>query len=398
MPSSRRETSLADAVLIAALAGRSLAAAARRAGYRPLVADLFRDLDTRRDAERAIAVPGDPASGFRDEALLAALDELSAGQGNPVDLVYGSGFEARPDLLAELVRRHRLLGTGPAALEQIKNPATFFGLLDRLGIGHPETTLTAPAGARGWLVKRRGATGGGHVRPAGKTNYRPDCYFQKRAPGRPVSALFLADGLRALTLGFSEQWCSPRGPSTAFCFGGAVQPAPIDAGQAAGLDRAVRKVAGAVELLGLCSADFLLRDDGFDLLEVNPRPGATLDIFDRDPGAPLFELHRQACLGRLPQSWRGPARASGCAIVYAESPILLPTAHRWPRWAADRPAPGTRIGKDEPLCTVTASGRNPAEARRRALWRAGEILALSGASAPPVTERQIADKHAEAPV
>lgn len=398
MPSSRRESSLPDAVLIAALAGRSLAAAARRAGYRPLVADLFGDLDTRRDAKRAITVPGDLASGFQDDALLATLAELSAGEEDLVDLVYGAGFEARPNLLAELAKRHRLLGTRPAAAEQIKNPVAFFGLLDRLAIGHPETTLMPPATTRGWLVKRRGAMGGGHVRPVGKKNYPPDCYFQKRAPGRPVSALFLADGARALTLGFSAQWCSPPGPPSAFRFAGAVQPALIDAGQAADLERAVRKVAGAVELLGLCSADFLLRDDGFDLLEINPRPGATLDIFDRDPRAPLFELHRQACLGRLPQSWRGPARASACAIVYAGSPILMPTTQRWPRWTADRPAPGTRIGKDEPLCTVMASGRNPAEARRRTLWRADEILARFGTSDPRVPERQTAAMCAEATV
>jgi uncharacterized protein len=34
------------AILIAAITGRSLAAAARRAGFRPLVADLFNDADT----------------------------------------------------------------------------------------------------------------------------------------------------------------------------------------------------------------------------------------------------------------------------------------------------------------------------------------------------------------
>lgn len=398
MPSSRRESSLADAVLIAGLAGRSLAAAARQAGYRPLVADLFRDLDTRRDAERARAVPGDLAGGFNDDALLATLAQLAAGEEHLAGLVYGSGFEARPDLLAELARRYRLLGTGPAAAEQVKNPVAFSGLLERLGIGHPETTLTPPTAAQGWLVKRRGAMGGGHVRPVGKSDCPPDCYFQKQASGRPVSALFLADGVRALTLGFSEQWCSPGGPSTIFRFGGAAQPALIDATQAAELDRAVRKVASAVELLGLCSADFLLRDDGFDLLEINPRPGATLDIFDRDRQAPLFELHRQACLGRLPRSWRGPTRASACAVVYAERSIVVATTHRWPRWTADRPAPGTRIGINEPLCTVMASGRDAAEARRRALRRGDEVLALSEASDPPARERQFAGRFAVAPV
>ncbi|MDB5557347.1 MAG: hypothetical protein JWQ36_281, partial [Enterovirga sp.] len=38
---------MADAILILAQSGRALAAAARRAGLRPYVADLFGDEDTR---------------------------------------------------------------------------------------------------------------------------------------------------------------------------------------------------------------------------------------------------------------------------------------------------------------------------------------------------------------
>ncbi|MFC6049036.1 tetrahydromethanopterin C1 transfer protein, partial [Methylobacterium hispanicum] len=37
---------MTDAILIAAQSGRALAEAARRAGLRPLVADLFGDADT----------------------------------------------------------------------------------------------------------------------------------------------------------------------------------------------------------------------------------------------------------------------------------------------------------------------------------------------------------------
>ncbi len=61
----------APAVLIAALSGRALAACARRGGYRPLVADLFGDLDTRELAEACERVPGSLARGFAHDALLA---------------------------------------------------------------------------------------------------------------------------------------------------------------------------------------------------------------------------------------------------------------------------------------------------------------------------------------
>jgi len=51
-------------------------------------------------------------------------------------------------------------------------------------------------------------------------------------------------------------------------------------------------------------------------LEVNPRPGATLDIFDAPPG--LFGLHVAACAGRLERGWRAPPGAAASAIAYAD--------------------------------------------------------------------------------
>ena len=65
-------------LLIAAASGRALAAGARRAGFTPLVADVFDDADTRepRGCDRRA---GDLAAGFEGARLIAALDELSRG-------------------------------------------------------------------------------------------------------------------------------------------------------------------------------------------------------------------------------------------------------------------------------------------------------------------------------
>ena len=80
-------------------------------------------------------------------------------------------------------------------------------------------------------------------------------------------------------LGFSEQWSAPADGEAWFRFGGAVQPASLAPQQSRGgrLSEAATRVVHAAGLVGLNSVDFLfLRDDGFDLLEVNPQPGATL--------------------------------------------------------------------------------------------------------------------------
>src|SRR5215207_7532455 len=88
----------AESLLIAAISGRALAAAARRAGYRPLVADFFCDTDTVALAERTQMLPGDLQQGVDGQRLIEALHQL-AGHDLPVAVVLGSGFERKPEMV-----------------------------------------------------------------------------------------------------------------------------------------------------------------------------------------------------------------------------------------------------------------------------------------------------------
>ena len=262
-------------------------------------------------------------------------------------MVYGSGLEGRPALLAALAR-HRLLGTAPATVARLKDPFDFAALCRDCGVPHPEVAL-APDAAGAWLEKRAGAGGGAHVRPA-RGRVRPPRYVQRRVAGRPVSALLLGDGARAMVLGFSEQWAAPA-PGAPFRYGGAVRPAALAAAEAAALAAAGARVAAAAGAVGLVSADFLLREDGFDLLEINPRPGASLDVF---AGARLFALHVAACEGRLPDRPPDLPGAAAAAVVYAPRPLAVPDRFAWPDWTADRQRPGP-VAAGMPLCTVRAT-------------------------------------------
>jgi NAD(P)-dependent dehydrogenase (short-subunit alcohol dehydrogenase family) len=81
--------------LLVALSGRALAVAARRAGRRTVVADLFGDTDTRASAEASLVVEGDFDDGFDAAALLAAAERLApASPTARFGLVYGSGLES----------------------------------------------------------------------------------------------------------------------------------------------------------------------------------------------------------------------------------------------------------------------------------------------------------------
>ncbi len=201
-------------------------------------------------------------------------------------------------------------------------------------------------------------------------------YLQQRIAGQPISALLLANGRDAQVLGFSEQWAAPL-PGRPFRYGGAVRPAALGPALASDMAASAARVASASGLIGLNSADFLVRQDGFTLLEVNPRPGATLDIFaEAEPM--LFDMHVRACTGRLPEAMPVFPGAAGSEVVYVPRRCALPEGFAWPDWAADRQPPGIAVPAEGPLCTVQARADDAKSVRRLLRERVAEILRLAG--------------------
>ncbi|WP_236784123.1 ATP-grasp domain-containing protein [Azospirillum humicireducens] len=365
-------------VLLVALSARALAGSAGRSGMSVTALDLFADTDTEAMANRCFALPSrrlrlpGPALG----RVLAAPDLRG------VPLVYGAGFEDRPDLLEALERDRPVIGNSAATVAMLKDPSALAALLGRLGIPHPDIATSPPVDSGGWLTKHAGASGGGHIRPAGR-RVPAGHYLQRRVPGRPVSLLFLADGRRVLPVGFSRQWVAPA-PRQPFRYGGAVGPlpvVPIDRGAAAGMTAAVSRITAEVGLVGLNSADFLAGPGGWCLLEINPRPGATLDLFDRPPMPGLLGLHMAACSGDLPQELPALSGCRAALVVYARTPVRLDGGMRWPDWTADRPRSPAHVLPGAPFCTVLADAAGVVEARRLAGRRARDLFRLHALAA-----------------
>jgi uncharacterized protein len=362
-----------DRVLIAAASGRALAASARRAGYAPLVADVFGDDDAVGLAAAHAHLGKESMRDIGETELITAIDTLAAAGDEPLGVVWGTGFEDRPDLLALLAQRRRLLGNGAEIVARLKDPLQFARLCAACGIAHPEISLSRPRDAAGWLVKRRGGSGGSHIRFAADVREpAANSYYQRRHSGAPVSLLFLADGRRVMPLGFSAQWGWPT-RSQPFRYGGAVRPAMLSTGIARQLSAAVERMASRISLRGLNSADFLVEDDAFCLLEINPRPGATLDIF-KPPEGSLLKLHIDACEGQLPRAAPEYAGAAAAAVVHAAGTFHV-VPRDWPEWTADRPRAGTLVQAGAPLCTVFAQAGTAADAKRLVHQRHARILA-----------------------
>lgn len=356
------------AILILALCGRPLAQAARRVDADVIVADLFGDADTRSLAPW-YRLPGDLGQGIQGDALLAwvrALDERLDG------IVYGAGFETDPPLLGRLAQIAPLLGNTAETVAAVKDPHRFAALLRDLALPHPEIARSPRPGHQ-WLRKRRGGSGGTHIDVASSASPADAAhYFQAMTPGHPISALFVGNGTGARVLGISAQWPAPTAMQP-FRYGGCAGPVRLVPDLARAIQRACGAITAAAGLVGLNSLDMLLDRDRFSILEVNPRPGATLDLFDDREGPSLWDCHLRGVRGELPPPAPAP-RARAALVVYADLPRYVPASFEWGVGIADVPVPNSRISEGMPVCTVKVAGADAETARAAAEQRAAALL------------------------
>jgi len=352
--------------LVAALTGRTLAQSASRGGIPVVVLDLYNDSDTHRFARHSRAV-AQHDHGFDAPALLKAAEEMCPPQ-RCAGLVYGSGFEDQPQLLNQLAAGRTLFGNTAEAVMRMKNPRHFFRLLDGLEMPHPEVRFTPPRPACGWLAKKIGGYGGIHVLPAAGRQPDEMHYYQKLESGRCMSATFLADGTKSHIIGFNEQWTTSAG--SPFSYAGAVSHAKLDATLQGEIAQKLDQLVKASNLVGLNGMDFLQRGNEYRVLEINPRPCATMDLYDADCKESLFAWHLRACKGDLPETQLIERKITrGHAIVYAERSLRVSLNTKFPEWVSDIPGADRQYPPGAPLCMVHADGSSTQQVKRLLMQR-----------------------------
>lgn len=347
-------------LLIVALSGRALACSAQRGGYPVVVLDLYNDLDTRGYALRSQPIPAIDG-GFDGAALLRMVEALVS---NHCAAVAGAGFEAATHLLEQLATGRELCGNTPANIARVKDPRVFFPLLDALDIPHPEVSFSAPANLEGWLVKKIGGNGGTHIHPAADAAVaNTPHYYQRLAPGRSASVLFLANGSEARVIGFNEQ-LSAGTDELAYWYAGAVNRIELPAMMETEISLRLDALVKATGLIGLNGLDFMITDNAYQVLEVNPRPTATIDLHDEDFPDGLFHLHLQACHGTLPTHLPESNEVRAHAVVYTRNALTIPAWFRFPDWCSDLPEAGSHFSQPGPVCMVHARGAAVNEVKR----------------------------------
>lgn len=357
-------------LLLAGVSVRMLAQSAARAGIRPVCLDWFADEDTAESSVMCRAVSD--GIGFDSEKLLWAAERYAPARAGSA-LIYGSGFDGHPELLSQLARGRLLWGNSPETVQRVKTPADFFRVLDRLLIPYPETRWTLPERAfdpSTWLAKPISSEGGVGIRLvqsdlAVASPAQSGIYFQQKIPGTPRSALFLANGSDAEIIGFNTLYTSDHVRQQPFLFAGARSHCRLRPRQRAAIRDYTIALTRALSLKGINSLDFMIDEDEIRVLEINPRPSATMMLHDADYPDGLLACHVDACrgspIGRKPRS----AVLRGVKILYAYRAMSVPAGFTWPAWCSDRPRAGTSIKWGRPVCSIRAESRDHSTLERQ---------------------------------
>jgi uncharacterized protein len=355
-------------IIIAAIASRAYVQAAVNAGFDVIAIDAFCDVDTQMLALQTLKVDTKNGS-FIFESLNKALSQIDCT--HVLAMIIGAGFEAAPEILESLPVAS--IFNQPSIIQAVKNPTTFFAFLDSISAPHPTTQLARPANTVGWLQKQIGGSGGAHIKAALPLNLAENIpvYYQQQCAGEPYGCLFLADSSNAQIIGFHQQWCEPT-VAQPYRFGGAVSHVELPAKITELIESYVQKMTLKFNLRGINSIDFLLNNNELNILEVNPRLSASLQLYSAKKGN-LFAAHVQACLNQ-PIDWPIVDKTSDKAsramqIVYANKTAQVPAEMDWPDWVCDIPQPNSEIAAGAPLCSVVADARTAKLARKKLMQR-----------------------------
>ena len=373
-------------ILIIALSARPFLSALKRAGYKVTAIDAFADTQTIAMADQSIVVPYDQ-NGFNADALLAAISTLDVAQ--YLGFLYGSGFDAQPDLLEKIAHILPIIGNPPKVVSDVKTAKTFFGILQQSQVTYPSVYETLPERfhQKSILQKFSGGSGGGHItivceqQPDTLTLATESHYFQQYIEGLPVSLLFMADNENIEVIGYNEQWVNSS-LGMPFQYAGAVNNIDLPLSAKQQLREAATHLTRKFGLIGLNSVDAILKKNKVYVLEVNPRLSATFELYEDKKGSLIYQ-HMQVCLKQatLTPYLQPSKQYKAHAIVYAETTITISAQFDWPEWAMDYPRfnmqfPAIILPANAPVCSVIAVAQSADDAKKLAQSRVKELLTL----------------------
>jgi predicted ATP-grasp superfamily ATP-dependent carboligase len=320
---------------------RALAESCVAAGKVCTAIDFFGDLDQEKicDVIGLHREYGVDLESFDPSLFLEVVNEVPGDR-----VVYVGPLENYPEILATLKQEYIIVGNDSHTVKNVRDWKMLLRFCKENGILYPETLE-----GRQYVVKPKKSGGGvGITRLSG-------CVVQKFVKGKDYSVSFLGDGVAAEVVSVNEQLMGKKEfGAREFWYCGNITPVPFE-----DMHSMCMKLVKEFKLKGSCGLDFVVKNGSVYMMEVNPRPQATLELVEKVFNVNMFVLHENAVNGRL-QSIPDPKRVWGKAIVYAEQDITMPDTTEWlyHEWIKDVPHAFEHIRKSNPVCTVLADGQN----------------------------------------
>jgi carbamoyl-phosphate synthase large subunit len=262
------------------------------------------------------------------ESVRNVIDAESPGDGDLLPAVVAYGGQTPLNLAAPLAAGGvPLLGSSLETIDQAEERTRFAALLDRLGIPQPDGGMAHSVEEALTLAERIGYPV--IVRPSFVIGglaidfcYSPSDLARQLAaatvvdPDRPVridrylegvevDVDAVTDGERVLIPGLLEH--VERAGVHSGDSVGMFPPQTVGEGDQALIVATMERIVLALGARGLVNAQFIVRDDGVYLIEVNPRASRTVPFMSKVTGVPMVELAVRISLGAtLPElGWPG---------------------------------------------------------------------------------------------
>jgi predicted ATP-grasp superfamily ATP-dependent carboligase len=323
------------------LSTRALAESAVKAERDIVSIDFFGDVDQEQICENIGLRKeyGAELDSFDPSLFLKAASQLEFDS-----VIYVAPLENHLQVLERFEKHSRIIGNGVKVVTEVRDWKRVREFCKENGINFPQTVE-----GTGLIVKPKKSGGGVGI------HHLSEYVVQRYIKGKHYSASFLGNGEQGRLVSVNEQLIGREEfGARDFWYCGNITPAGIEREDV--IQGLCENVVAKFKLKGSCGIDFVM-DKGLWLMEINPRPQATLEIVEKAYMVNMFTLHINAVEGTL--EWIGrPKRTWGKAIIYAEKEVKIPDASQWSTygWIKDIPHPREIIKKGEPLCTVLADG------------------------------------------
>ena len=252
------------------------------------------------------------------ESVLGVIEAETGPGAEPLPAFVQFGGQTPLNLAAALAAAGvPLLGADLEAIDQAEERTRFAALLDRLGIPQPEggmahsieesltlaerigyPVIVRPSFVIGGLAIDFAYSPGDLVRQlAAATVVDPDrpVRIDRYLEGVEVDVDAISDGTDVLIPGLLEH--VERAGVHSGDSVGVFPPQTVSAGDRVLIVATMERIALALGVKGLVNAQFIVRDDGVYLIEVNPRASRTVPFLSKVTGVPMVDLAVRIALG-----------------------------------------------------------------------------------------------------